>query len=202
MEARMQDDLVTPQEYLAQERRAEWKSEYVNGRVYVMEGASLAHNLIIPRIGGLLLRQLDDRSCDVLMQHMRVRVSATGLYTYPDVVVACDPPEFEDDEQDTLLNPRVLIEVLSKTTEDYDRGDKFAHYRYLGSLTDYLLVAQDRMYVEHHQPQDDRTWRLRTIEGSEGVVELASIGCRLALADIYRRVPFKPGGVGRAPVVE
>ncbi len=134
---------LSPQEYLAMERQAETKSEYYAGEVFAMAGASRKHNLIVPNLAYLLVGQLKSRSCEVYNSDMRVKVSATGLYTYPDLAVVCGKPRFDDDQEDTLLNPTVIVEVLSKSTEAYDRGEKFAMYRALESMTDYLLIAQD-----------------------------------------------------------
>src|SRR5919198_4874617 len=118
----------TPEEYLALERAARHKSEYVNGRIYALAGASRAHNLIVVNVSAELRAQLRGRPCETYASDMRVKVSQTGLYTYPDVVVVCGEPRFEDAQVDTLLNPTVIIEVLSESTESYDRGEKFAHY--------------------------------------------------------------------------
>jgi Uma2 family endonuclease len=136
--------------------------------------------------GSSLHGQLRGRTCQPFAQDMRVKVRATGLYTYPDVLVACGA-EFEGD---TLLNPSVVIEVLSPTTEAYDRGDKFAHYRRLVSLTDYVLIAQDRMRIEHFQRQPDGNWLLRVAEAADEAIELTSINCRLDVSEVYERVVF------------
>ncbi len=134
---------LTPQDYLALERQAETKSEYYAGEVFAMAGASRKHNTIVTNLAYLLVGQLKGRSCEVYNSDMRVKVSATGLYTYPDLVVVCGKPRFDDDQEDTLLNPTVIIEVLSKSTEAYDRSEKFAQYRALELMADYLLIAQD-----------------------------------------------------------
>ncbi len=134
---------LSPQEYLALERQAETKSEYYAGEVFAMAGASRRHVKIMVNTVVSLAAQLKERSCEVFTSDMRVKVSATGLYTYPDVAVVCGKPRFDDDQEDILLNPTVIIEVLSKSTEAYDRGEKFALYRALESMTDYLLIAQD-----------------------------------------------------------
>ena len=121
---------------------------------------------------------------------MRVKVSPTGLYTYPDVIVVCGEPRFEDDQLDTLLNPQVIIEVLSESTEKYDRGDKFAHYRMLDSLTDYLLVAQHQPLIEHFQRQTDGSWRYSVAQGLEAEIAIPAIGCVLRLVEVYQWVEF------------
>jgi Uma2 family endonuclease len=177
---------ISPDEYLALERQAETKSEYLDGEIFAMTGASRRHNRIGLNVAFTLDSQLKARGREVYAIDMRVRVSATGLYTYPDVTVVCGEPQFEDAEVDTLLNPKVVIEVLSKSTEDYDRGTKFLHYRALPSLAEYLLVAQDRVHVEHYVRQND-SWVLTETDRVEDVIELPSVGARLALADAYDR---------------
>lgn len=182
---------ITPAEYLARERRAEYKSEYLNGRIYAMTGASRAHNVITVDASRELSTQLRGRPCEVYAADMRVKVGATGLYAYPDVVAVCGAPEFEDRHLDTLLTPAVMVEVLSPSTAGYDRGEKFAHYRRLASLRDYVLVVQDRMRVEHYARQGER-WVLTELNEPEHVVMLESIGCTLRVGDLYERVELPP----------
>lgn len=179
---------LTPHEYLAKEREAEFKSEYYRGEMFAMSGASREHNAIVTNLVGELHPQLKQRDCEVYASDMRVKVDPTGLYTYPDVSVVCQGGRFEDEELDTLLNPRVIIEVLYKSTEAYDRGPKFEQYRKLSSLSDYVLVSQDRCHVEHYENQADGSWTLREYNELEAVVELRSIDCKLTLADIYLKV--------------
>ncbi len=179
---------ITPVEYLAIERAAETKSEYFDGQMFAMAGASRKHSLIVSDIDRVLGNQLLERPCETYPNDMRVKVTATGLYTYPDFVVVCGEPQFEDKVADTLLNPTLLVEVLSKTTENYDRGVKFEHYRRLPSVQEFLAVAQDRMHVEHHVRQPDGSWLLREYFDADDVLELRSIKCRLTLGDVYRRV--------------
>lgn len=189
---------VTPADYLAIERRAETKSEYLNGAIYAMSGASRNHNRITVNLAAALHTRLRGKSCEPFAADMRVKVSPTGLYTYPDVVIACGEPRFEDQHLDTLLNPTVIIEVLSTSTEAYGRGEKFAHYRALESLTDYLLVAQNKPRVEHYQRQADDQWMYSVADGMEAQVELAAIDSKLQLAEIYERVEFP--NVEQAPL--
>lgn len=181
---------LTPEEYLAIERAVETKSEYFDGEVFAMGGASRKHNLVGTNISGELRQQLKKRPCEVYANDMRVLVPATGLYTYPDVVVVCDDPQFEDTEPDTLINPALIIEVLSKPTASYDRGDKFMHYRSIPSLAEHLLVAQNEYKVEHFVKQTDGRWLLTDMRGLEGEVRLESIGCTLALGEVYDKVPL------------
>ena len=179
---------VSPEEYLALERKAEYKSEYLNGEIFAMTGASRKHNLITINIGGSLNQQLKRNPCEVYVGDMRVKVTANGLYTYPDVVVVCGEPKFEDDYVDTLLNPTFLVEVLSKSTERYDRIAKSSYYRSLDSLAEHLLVAQDEYLIEQYVKQVDGQWQLFDYRSLDSVVELQSIGCSLALRDVYDKV--------------
>jgi Uma2 family endonuclease len=178
---------VSPEDYLAIERRSETRSEYLDGEIFAMTGASERHNLLAGNLYTIFRAQLRPRGCRVYVSDMRVKVSATGLYTYPDVIVVCGKPQFEDAEVDTLLNPQVIVEVLSKSTEDYDRGTKFVHYRTIPSLTEYLLVAQDRVHVEHHLRQNEG-WLLTETDRLEDVLEIPSVGARLDLAEVYDAV--------------
>lgn len=179
----------TAEEYLALERKAEYKSEYVNGHIIAMSGASRQHNIIAANISREISTQLRGRPCESYISDMRVRVSETGLYTYPDVVAVCGDMRFADGQTDTLLNPTVIVEVLSSSTEAYDRGDKFAHYRRLESLQDYLLVSQETVRVEHYVRQGEK-WLLSEASALTDTVHLASIQCALVLGDIYDKVQF------------
>ena len=183
---------LSPQQYLAIERAAEGRSEYLDGEMVAMTGGSRNHGLIAGNLVRELGTQLRDRPCEVYPSDLRVQVSPTGLYTYPDVVVVCGEPRFEDGELDTLLNPTVIVEVLSPTTESYDRGRKFEHYRTLGSLAEYLLVAQEQPRIERFLRQGDGLWLFGDAAGLAAVLTLPSIGCELALAEVYAKVRF-PG---------
>jgi len=179
---------LTLEEYLAIDRQSEHKNEYFQGEVFAMTGASRRHNLISVNIASSLNAQLADRECEVYVSDMRVKVSNTGLYTYPDVVVVCGVPQFEDNQVDTLLNPVVVIEVLSKSTEGYDRGDKFEHYRTIESLSEVVLVAQDKYHMEQYVRQADNHWLLSETKKPEDTIKLSSINCELSLRSIYRKV--------------
>jgi Uma2 family endonuclease len=183
--------LLTEQEYLARERRADYKSEFYRGEVFAMAGATREHNLIVGNIFYRLRAQLDKRPCEVYQSDMKIRVGATGLVTYPDVVVGCGELQFADDVKDVLLNPMVLVEVLSLSTAAYDCGPKAAHYRLSDSLREFLLVDQNVGYMEHYGRETDGTWRIKTFDGLDAVVDLASIGCRLTLAEVYAKVQFE-----------
>ncbi len=182
---------LTPAEYLALERSAEIKGEYFDGEIFAMAGASRAHNLIVGNLIRELGNQLRKGPCEVYPSDMRVKVDLTGLYTYPDVVVVCDEPRFEDEHGDTLLNPTLLIEVLSESTEKYDRGKKSSHYRRLPSLKEYLLVSQEEPHLEHYARQDDDHWLLTEATGEEARIELPALQATIALAEVYARVTFE-----------
>ena len=180
----------TPEEYIALERKAEYKSEYFDGHIMAMSGASRQHNLIVMNISAELHHQFKGRGCEVYTNDMRVRPSPRDTYVYPDVVVVCGEPEFEDDVFDTLLNPIVIVEVLSPSTEAYDRGEKFARYKHLASLQEYVLVSQDMVWVEHHRRHGTQ-WMLSHYRVLEEVLRLPAIGCELPLRDIYARITVK-----------
>ncbi|NOT54552.1 MAG: Uma2 family endonuclease [Deltaproteobacteria bacterium] len=186
---------LTAEQYLALERQAQYRSEYINGFIFAMAGASRRHNLIAGNVFGELRAQLRGRPCEAYINDMRVKVSVTGLYTYPDVVALCGQPDFEDTHLDTLLNPSVIVEVLSDSTEAYDRGEKFAHYRRLESLRDYLLIAQNQVRVEHYVRQGDN-WLLSEASVLDGAIHLSSINCEVVLRDIYERVEFPSNDAG------
>jgi Uma2 family endonuclease len=179
---------LTPEQYLEIERKAEYKSEYFNGEMFAMAGARLAHNLLVANLVAGLHRQFESQPCLVLPSDMRVRVSATGLYTYPDVVGICDEPLFLDDQTDTLLNPGLVVEVLSPSTEAYDRGRKFESYKSIESLREYLLVASDRIHADLYTRQADGRWLLTSADKLEDSLTLESVGAQLTMADLYDKV--------------
>src|SRR5258706_1105115 len=181
---------VSAKGYLRLERQSEYKSEYVNGEIFAMTGASLKHNLIAGNIFGELRQQLKGRQCQAYVSDMRVKVTATGLYSYPDAVVVCGNPKFEDKYVDTLLNPTLLVEVLSQSTERYDRIAKSSYYRTLDSLAEHLLVAQDEVRLEQYVKQPDGQWLLFECSSLDDLIELSSISCSLALRDVYDKVSF------------
>ena len=178
----------TPEEYLALERKAECKSEYFNGEIFAVSGATPQHVLIVTNVVSELRGQLKSRPCTVYSTDLRLKVSATGLYTYPDVIVVCGEPQFDDDQKDTLLNPTLIVEVLSDSTKDYDRGGKFEQYRMLESFIEYVLIAQDKHHVEHFVRQPDNHWLFSETNRLEDALELSSIGCNLALIEVYDKV--------------
>jgi Uma2 family endonuclease len=179
----------TAQEYLAFERKSAEKHEFLDGEIYLMTGATANHNLIVGNIYASLHAQLRQRPCVVYPSDMKV--SASGLYTYPDVSVVCEPPRFEDAKRDVLLNPIVIVEVLSPTTENYDRGKKFRLYRALDSLQEYILAAQDSVRIERYLRQPDDQWLFTEAAEMDAQLELPSIGCTLLLSDVYEKVTFE-----------
>jgi Uma2 family endonuclease len=190
MSARPQTFLA-PEQYLEIERAAEYKSEYYQGVMFAMAGAREAHNLIAVNFLAGIHAQLRSRECRAYGSDMRVRVSATGLYTYPDVVVVCGEPQFLDGQRDTLLNPTLIAEVLSPSTEAFDRGRKFEHYRSLESLAEYLLVSSQRVSAELFSRQADGRWLLTAASSLTDTLQLPATGCRVPLADIYEKVEFE-----------
>jgi Uma2 family endonuclease len=186
--SRQTQTYITPEEYLALERQSEYKNEYFDGEIFAMVGASRRHNLITTNITRELSQQLKTKPCEVYSSDMRIRIPNANIYTYADVSVACGEPKFEDAELDTLLNPDLIVEVLSKSTASYDRRQKFAFYRTIESLTGYMLVSQDTSHVEHYAKQPDGRWLLSDYRSTEDVVQLDSIGCSLPLREIYDKV--------------
>ncbi len=180
---------MSVEEYLAFERSSEEKHEYLGGEIFAMGGASPAHATIVLNVAAELRAQLRGRPCQAYASDLRVAIAATGLYTYPDVVVACGELQFEEaGGVDCLTNPSVVVEVLSPSTADYDRGAKFGHYRTLPSLQEYLVLAQDHVLAEHWLRQGDGSWRFIDATDLAATLELPSIACRLALSDVYERV--------------
>ena len=180
----------TPEQYLAIERAAVFRSEFFRGEMFAMVGASRKHNLIAGNIFGELRQQFKDRKCEVYQSDMRVKVNATGLHTYPDVVATCDEPRFEDNQVDTLVNPKVIVEVLSPSTDLWDRGKKFEHYRNIPSLREYVLISHDHVLVERFAINADGQWALSDYRTLDDVLVLNSIFCQINLSDVYARIDF------------
>ncbi len=177
-----------PDEYLALERKAVDKSEYFDGEIFAMTGASRRHNLVTGNVFAALHAQLKKRPCEIYPSDMRVKVSPTGLYTYPDLVIVCGEPLFDDEQRDTLLNPTALVEVLSKSTASYDRGEKFEHYRKLTSLDEYLVIAQNKYHIEQYVRQPDNQWLLSETDDPQKTIHLSSIQCDVVVAEMYDKV--------------
>ncbi len=176
---------LTAAEYLEIERKAEFKSEFFDGEMFAMSGGTYRHSRLKTKLIAALDRRLAGKRCRPTDSDMRVRVSDTGLYTYPDASVVCGRPVFDDVQTDVLLNPTVIFEVLSESTASYDRGKKFWHYRHIPSLNDYVLVSQDEPVIDHYSRQTGGGWLLQTVEGASGVLKLPSIECELPLVEIY-----------------
>jgi Uma2 family endonuclease len=181
----------TVEQYLALERKADSKSEFWNGFIIAMAGGSREHNVIAGNLHGEIRSQLKGRSREVYFSDMRVRVDLTGLFTYPDVAAVCGDACFLDEKVDTLLNPTMIVEVLSRSTESYDRGDKFMHYRRLESLREYVLVSQDKVLVERFTRQGDQ-WLLTEFRHIDDTLRLDSIDCAVPLREIYAKIEL-PG---------
>jgi Uma2 family endonuclease len=181
---------VSPEEYLAQERLAEHKSDYSQGEVFAIAGASRRHVWIAANMLGNLWQQLKGKPCRASGSDFRLRVTPTGLYTYPDVMVVCGEPQFADDQKDTVLNPVLIVEVLSESTRNYDRGWKFQHYRKLPSLIEYLMIEQDQPHIEHWTRQPENHWDFVEIDDLAQGLELTSIGCVLPLTDVYDKIDW------------
>jgi Uma2 family endonuclease len=180
----------TPQEYLDLERKASYKSEYYAGEIFAMSGASREHNLIVANVTTSLNTQLEASNCEVYPSDMRVRTPDTLLYTYPDVVVVCGEPQFEDEAVDTLSNPTLIVEVLSPSTEMNDRTKKFADYRKIASLREYILIAQQECRVTQYIRQSNGTWLFQEASQLDEKLHLTSINCELELERVYRKVRF------------
>jgi len=180
----------TSEEYLALERKASYKSEYYAGEIFAMSGASREHNIIVANVTTSLNTQLQDRDCEVYPSDMRVRTPDTLLYTYPDVVVVCGEPQFDDEAVDTLINPTLIVEVLSPSTETNDRTKKFADYRKITSLREYILIAQQECRITQYIKQPNGTWLFQEANLFEEKLHLPSIDCDLHLERVYRKVQF------------
>jgi Uma2 family endonuclease len=183
---------VTPEEYLARERHAEFRSEYVDGRIVAMTpGVSLPHNVIAGNLYVGLRTRFAGGPCHALIADVRVRFGRGREYTYPDVMALCGEPAFEDDVQDTVINPSLIVEVLSRSTQAYDRGPKFEGYKAISSLREYVLVSQDAVHVERHTRRGN-LW-IGTIETDlDASIKLASVGCVISMREIYARTRFAP----------
>ena len=179
---------IRPEEYLAAERISETRHEFFDGIVFAMAGASKKHNQISSNLVRIIGNQVSNKPCSVYSSDMRVKSEGEKKYSYPDVVVSCEPENFEDEEEDTLLNPVLIIEILSDSTEAYDRGNKFFHYRQIESFVEYLLLSQSSYHLERYIRQSDNAWLYSELETVDDEIELSSIGCTLSLKEIYEKV--------------
>jgi Uma2 family endonuclease len=179
---------LTFEEYLEIERQAEVKSEYFDGEMFLMAGASTNHNRIVRNIIRTLANQTVEGNCEVYPSDMRVKISKIDKSAYPDLSIVCGEQKFDDEQKDTLLNPTLIIEVLSDSTEAYDRGKKFEHYQQLDSLVEYILISQTPYRIEQFIRLDDRTWTYKEFRAADEIVQLESVGCTLRLEDVYIKV--------------
>jgi Uma2 family endonuclease len=182
----------TLDEYLTRERAAEHKSEFYRGEIFAMAGASPRHDTIAGNVFAGLHARLRGSPCRPHTSDLRIRIRTVGLSTYPDVSVICDGVERDGEDRIAAVNPRVIFEVLSASTEQYDRGRKFDFYREIPSLGEYILVSQEFPQVERFVRQEDGSWLLTIFKGTEGELEISSVSCRLPLAEIYEGVVFGP----------
>lgn len=184
---------ITAEDYLTAERESDSRHEFLDGRVYAMAGESLSHSQVCMNLGGEVRNKLKGKDCQPLSPNMKVRTSTASLFAYPDLTIVCGEPQFHDKKKDVLVNPKVIFEVLSPSTEKYDRSTKFARYR-MGNetLNDYVLVSQEKPFVEHFSKRDDGEWLYRSFGDMNEVFEIESVGCLLSLAEIYDRVEFEP----------
>jgi Uma2 family endonuclease len=181
---------VTPEEYLELERNAEFKSEYLDGQIYAMAGSSPEHSAITFNLSVEVGTQLRGKPCQGFSSDMEIRTSYDGLYAYPDLSIICGEPTFQDEKRDVLLNPKVIFEVLSPSTERFDRGAKFLRYQIIESFTDYVLIAQDEARVEHFIRQADGSWRYLIVRGLASRLHIASLDCVVSLTGLYDKISF------------
>jgi Uma2 family endonuclease len=182
--------LFTPEEYLILERGSPEKSEYLHGEIYAMAGGSPEHSAIVVNLTSEVRGQLRGKPCQAFSNDLKVRTSAEGLYAYPDLSIVCGEPQYHDEHRDVLTNPTVVFEVLSPSTEDYDRNRKFLAYQTCGTLTDYVLIAQDEPRADYYARQGEDKWLLSTVKGLDGMLSIVSVDCVIRLAELYERVEF------------
>lgn len=181
---------ITAEQYLELERAAAEKHEFYQGEIFVMPGATVNHNTIQVNFVGEVRNNLKGKSCKVFGSDLRVHIPTHSLFTYPDALIVCGKPELLDNELDTLLNPVVIVEILSKSTQSYDRGDKFMLYRAIDSLKEYILISSEVVQIEHFYKQENGTWLLKELKNSTDVLHLQSINFPLPLAQLYEGVAF------------
>lgn len=184
---------LTETEYLERERVSTIKHEYYAGEIFAMPGASEAHNLIASSVNVIIYTQIRGRGCRIYPGDMRLKIVKTGLYTYPDLTIVYGTPEFTDMmKRDTLLNPTIIVEILSPSTERYDRGVKFQNYRTIETLKEYILIAQNKYHIERYIRHEGNTWILTEAVGVDSTIAIESIQCILSLADVYELVALPP----------
>jgi Uma2 family endonuclease len=181
---------VTPEAYLEAERKAAFRSEYFCGEIVAMSGSSPRHGTITVNVTGEIRSQLKGTPCQAFSNDVKIRTLPNGMFSYPDLSVVCGELQYHDEKQDVITNPRVIVEVLSPSTESMDRGRKWIQYQQIASLTDYLLIAQDQPYIEHFSRQADNQWLYNAVSGLKAILTIASIGCTLAISEVYHRVQW------------
>lgn len=184
--------LCAPEDYLRFERESTERHEFLDGEIYQMAGESLAHSRVCVNLAGEVRNELKGKSCEPLSPNMKVRTSTANLFSYPDLTIVCGAPVFHDAKKDVLTNPKVIFEVLSPSTAEYDRTTKFQRYR-MGNetLTDYILVSQDKPFVEHFTKEQNGNWLYRSHAEMSDVLKIKTVGCEINLAEIYDRVEFE-----------
>lgn len=184
--------IFAPEEYLEFERQADLRHEFLDGEIYQMAGESLSHSRVCVNLSGEVRNKLKGKSCEALSPNMKVRTSSASLFAYPDLKIVCGEPLFHDTKKDVLINPQAIFEVLSPSTETYDRTIKFQRYRLGNStLTDYFLISQDKSFVEHFTKKTDGNWLYRSYSELEEEIKIESLDCELSLREIYDRVEFE-----------
>jgi Uma2 family endonuclease len=181
---------ITPEEYLAREETAGYRSEYYQGEIFAMAGGSINHNRIVKNCINHFEAEFRDENCEAFIENLRLWIKANGLFTYPDLVVVCGEPELYPDRDDTIVNPLVIIEVLSKSTKDYNRFEKFKLYRSIPTLQEYILIDQYTIHVEQYYLEAPKKWVLAEYNQLTDVLKFAKINFQISLQDIYRRVKF------------
>lgn len=181
--------VFTPEDYLTFERESDSRHEFLDGEIYAMAGESLSHSRVCINLGGEVRAKLKGKPCEALSPNMKVQTSNASLFSYPDLTIVCGEPRFHDVKKDVLTNPKVVFEVLSPSTADYDRTTKFQRYR-MGNetLTDYILVSQDKCFVEHFRKSANGDWLYQSYAALEDDLKIATIDCELSLREIYDRV--------------
>jgi len=183
--------LYSPEEYLASEEDAAYKSEYFAGEIFAVAGGSFNHAMISGNVYAALHQFARSKSCTAFTSNMKLLVKANGLYTYPDAMLVCGRPEFAPGRNDTVINPNLLVEVLSESTENYDRGKKFELYRALESLRAYLLIHQDRVYIEYYQKLANGSWLLTAFQKTDAALHVEAIGLDLPIDLLYEQVDWR-----------
>ena len=180
---------ITPEEYLAREAKSEFRSEYRNGEIVALAGGSLNHNRIARNASQAFDRALAKKQCEVFVHDVRVHMPKDNQFAYPDVMVVCGKIEFATGRDDTVKNPTLIIEVLSDSTQAYDRGEKFSLYRRIPSLQHYVMIDQTRAYVEHYR-RENRFWVFEALEGMNVILQIKSLGCKVSLKTLYAKVKW------------